>query len=92
MGDESVLVAGAVERIGEDAGHSQHRIQARGGEASNCERSRPVADHREGLKHIFAVLGESGITGCVATDSAARVCVQASEYWVPSSFLCYDRA
>ncbi len=63
MGDESVLAAGAVERIAEAAGHARHRIHTRGGEVRERQRSQTFADHREGLAHIFAVLGESGIIG-----------------------------
>lgn len=63
MGDESVLAAGEVERIGEAAGHAHHRIRPRGGEAVEHERSQTFADHREGLKHIFEVLRAAGIIG-----------------------------
>lgn len=61
MDDESVLASGTIERIGEVQGLARHRCRTASGELTEFERERPFADHRQGLQHLFAVLGESAV-------------------------------
>lgn len=59
MADERVLAAGGVERIGEPQGRSYHRFPDGSDGLAECNRTRPFTDHKEGLQHVFTVLGES---------------------------------
>ncbi len=61
MDDESVLAAGTIERIGENQGLAHHRCRTGAGKLSEFESVRPFADHRQGLQHLFSVLGESAV-------------------------------
>jgi acetate kinase len=63
MDDGAVLVSGAVERIGEMQGLYSLRLH-HGTKISESRYQQSIADHREGLAHIGALLRESGaVTG-----------------------------
>jgi len=59
MDGGAVLASGAIERIGETEGLHRHRIH-KGSDVTESRYQQCVADHREGLSRIGALLRESG--------------------------------
>jgi acetate kinase len=59
MEQSRVLASGAVERIGDAAGVHAHEVHNRADSARNIDKCH-VADHRDGLSRIGAVLQQSG--------------------------------
>ena len=63
MDDGAVLASGAVERIGEVQGLHSHRLH-QGADIIESRYEQSIADHREGLIRVGALLRESGaVTG-----------------------------
>ena len=63
MDDGAVLASGAVERIGEVQGLHSHRLH-QGADVIESRYEQSIADHREGLIRVGALLRESGaVTG-----------------------------
>jgi acetate kinase len=60
MDDAAVLASGAVERIGEVQGLHSHRLH-QGTDIIESRYEQSVADHREGLIRVGALLRESGV-------------------------------
>lgn len=59
MDSESVLAKGLLEKIGEDCGALRHEVVAAEGPGRVLQREQPIADHRQGLDLIVALLSDA---------------------------------
>ncbi|WP_031433100.1 acetate/propionate family kinase [Methylomarinum vadi] len=71
MGEQSVIVSGLIERIGEAESRHRFELHLADTEARCDEKNAIIGDHRQGLQNLFTLLSECG----ALKNAAELVCI-----------------